>query len=265
MRKLMLTVFFMCAAAATATAADVPAYRASFTATGSNPVLTVTPEVGDTILVFAMSDQLSSTQLGPLTATDSVGGTYWDQYCGALFQHSNGKYARLTILMRRQLVSSASSFTITVDTGGKSGAAIAVAVSGLTAINNYPSSVNGCGTLNPGSPDGTPGSVRQVKNNGSSQQFAANELPVVPKFGQSNAFLSTSMTFTVLINEEASPSPLAPTDWTQRATAGVGGSKAFGLSVATRDSGFSGSTVTWGSTTPTRGNAAVVELQSIVP
>jgi hypothetical protein len=237
--------------------ADTPAYRAHATATGKNPTVTITPAVGDTFFVFVLSDGHSITDLNDYTITDNNDGDYWNQR-GITWEHPNGKWAKAQTHMRDTLLANTNSTQISIDTGGKTAVAIVVAVSGFTAINNHPV-VGACGTLNANG-----GSVRQVKCNSASQAFVANETPVVPKSGQQNAFASTSFTFAVLANEQSSPSVTAPTDWTQRAAIGTTASgKSFGLSIATRDSGFSGQTVTWGSSTPTPGNAMVVEVQPL--
>jgi hypothetical protein len=238
----------------TSTWADAPSYRAHASATGKNPTITITPATSDAFLVFVLSDGHSISDLNDYTISDDNGGSYWNQQ-QILWEHPNGKWAKAQVHVRGTLLGNTTTTHISVNSGGKTAVAIVVAVAGLTSVQNHPP-VGGCGVLST-----YPGSVRQVKCNGSSMAFVANETPVVPKFGQQNAFASTSMTFAVLANQQSSPSVTAPTDWTQRAAVGTtAGGNSFGLSIATRDSGFSGQTVTWGSSTPTPGNAMVVEL-----
>lgn len=268
MKKILaISVLFVAAMAAQAVA-DTPVYRASFTASGSNPVVTVNPQAGDAIVLFVLSDQHSNSDLNAHTASDDLGGTYWDQYCGSVWKRSSTKYAKMDMLVRGQLAADATPIHISVGTTGHAAAVVAVAVAGLTAVNNYPSSVNGCGSINPGI-NGVPGTIRQMKNNGycancgGVNPITAGTVPVVPKFGQTNPFLATSMTFAVFANEEATQSVLAPSGWTLQSTETTGGRKPVSLSVSTLDSGYSGYLMTWGSSTPTDGNGLTAELQAI--
>lgn len=258
MKNFALALLVLVCASTSAFATDVPSYRAVFTGVGRNPTVSVSAVAGDALVVFGIADAYSSTDVSLFSISDDDGGTYWDQYCISAWRHPNNKWAKVQTQVRGQLAASTGTLHVSVNTNNKTAAIAVVAISGLTLVNNYPP-FNGCGTLNPG--NGTPGSVRQIKDNfAPGYQFIAGELPTVPKFGQQSAFLSTSLTIAIVANEQNVPSPTAPSGWTQRTS--VGGS-AFGMSISTLDSGFSGQSVTWGSTTPTPGNALVLEFQPI--
>lgn len=256
MKKILLAASILLTATAASAFADAPAYRTSASATGKNPTVTISADAGDAILVFAMSGGHSINDLNAYSISDDDSGLYSDVYCPSTWQQG-AKYTQLQAHIRSALTG-AGTLHIAVDMGGSTGVAVAVAVSGLTSVDWHPP-VNGCGSLNQWG-----GSVRQVKANSISYAFSADETPTVPKNGQTNAFLGTSMTLAVVVNEQSPPSPTAPSGWTQRAAQGITAQgKTFGMSISTRDSGFSGSTVTWGSTTPTAGNGMVVELRPL--
>jgi hypothetical protein len=265
-------------------ATDVPAYRTHVTAVGNSPTVQIAAEAGDLIVVLGMyNGHLTSSQLPQMFSySDGAGGAYNDPYCGAQWNQGqvfvpagHGKpgsgtwyytYAKWHAKMRTQLVSSTGTLTISVNTSGRIGTVAVIAISGLTAINGYPP-INGCGTLNT-----QLATVRQVKANlycancGNVNPILAGTTPLVPKSTttQQQAFLSSSLIIAVAMNDEAAPSPAAPSGWTQRFTVGTtANSDTFGMTVSTRDAGFSGTTVTWSSTTPTDGNAAAIEIQAI--
>jgi hypothetical protein len=268
MKKIALSLLLLLSLTTVAHATDVPAYRASWTASGTNPQVTFTPAVGDSIFVFVAAADLGTNVIPGVS--DNASGTYWDQYCVPSWYYTSNKKNMGFAFTRTQQISSASSTTISFDTSGKRAAAIVIAVSGLTLWDAVPK-INGCGsTVNPMGI--TNGNVRQVKalvycissppELCGTNPIVAGATPAVPRyFQQQTAFLSTSLTLAVVMTEESSPGITAPSGWTQRSTVSTTSQgKTIGLNLSTRDSGFSDITVTWGSTSPTDGTAMVIEV-----
>lgn len=257
MMKSLFLSLVLALSAAQAHAADVPVYRTSATAIAKTPTVTITPVVGDAFLVFVLSDGHATTDTNDDTVTDDNGGSYW--YQGqTLWQHPNGKWAKLQVHLRGQLLGNTTPTHVSVDAGSPTTAiAVVIAVSGLTLVENHPP-IFPCGTQNTHS-------IKQVKCNGSSQAFASGETPSVPQSGQTTPFTSTSMLFAALGNVTNPPGVTVPSGWTSRVSTGTtAGGKTIGLSIATIDSGVTDSSVTWGSTSPSAGNALVVELQPLL-
>ena len=261
--KRLLTLALLLLLTTPALAIDVPAYRASWTATGADPTVAISsPQTGDAILLFVVSSNHNGTGDHP-TASDDQSGTYSGTTCTTIWKQGS-KWAPFEVLVRDQVASSTTAIAVDVDTQGKDAVVIAVAISGLTLWDSA-SPLQGCGSLFGG------GSVRMVKatqycaNCGGDNPIESGTTPLCPKAGtQTTAFVSTSLTLAVLANEDSSPGVTAPSGWTQRATASsTSQGKTVALNVTSRDSGFSGSTVTWGSTTPTDGATMLVEIQPL--
>lgn len=265
MRNLVLAMVLVCMAVATVSA-DTPTYRASWTASGVNPTVVISAEAGDSIFVVAASTGNSSTS-GTFGATDSLGGSWGSLYCSSTWAVGS-KWGKFDALVRTQQAASAGTMSITVNTLDKTAVVIAFAVSGISLWDPTPK-INGCGSTT--NPVGlTNGNVRQVKarlycTNCNENTMVAGTVPQVPKaFQQQTAFLSTSLTISVVATQETTPSVVAPSGWTQRSTVSTSAQgKTVALNASTRDSGFSDVTVVWGSTTPTDGSAMVIEIMPL--
>lgn len=270
MKKLWFSALFIALSLSIASA-DAPAYRAHATATGIDPSVTITATTGDALFVTVVSAEHLVADLAPQTADDDQAGSWVSVNCGAIWktgqQGNKSKFALTSTLLREDLIASDGDIEITVDTRGKNAAVVVMAVSGISLWNPVPP-ISGCGNVDP--PSFPQGSVRMVKNtpycvNCGVNPIVASSTPAVPKPGQqTTAFDTSSMTIAVFANQESSPSVSAPSGWTQRATVSrTFSGKTIALNISTRDSGFSGSTITWGSTTPTDGSAQAIEIRPL--
>lgn len=199
------------------------------TTTGAHAA-TITPAVGEILVVVAA--YTGGTVRGG-AVSDDRGGTY-SKLCSAL---KNTSADTLEIFVRDQLVTSAVLHTVTQadppgsDTGG-----------GLVVMRY--SGMSGAG--------GTVFRQAAIQENGAS---AATPAP---------AFATAVLTGDAVVAAEfnttnSTTSVTAPSGWTEQAEVAYT-TPTTGLEVASRDSGFTGTTVTWGNAAPSAFCAAVVEL-----
>lgn len=259
MKKLLVTIALLLAASP-AFATDAPVWRDSATATGKTPVVSLSVQANDLVLVFVASNGHSSTDLSNGTVTDNGSGSY-DRQGGHVWKQTSTKWGNMKMFMRTALVASAATLTITADPGSNTTAiAVAVAISGVTLVDTNYGQLCQCS------------SIRQIKYTG--QDVLSDNAPIMPSttpqvplagdFQQQQTYNSTSMLFAVFTNETNPTSITTPSGWTHRVATGVTASgKQLGITIETRNDGFSGPTTVWGSTTPTRGSASAFELQPL--
>ncbi len=263
MKKALLAFALLLATATPALALETPAFRTSWTATGSDPSFAITPQSGDALFLFVTSSNHSSSSYSYVVSDDQSGGSWSNQTCATTWKQGS-KWAPFQTLTRDSLAANGNTMTIDIDTGGKNAVVIVVAVSGLTLFDSAPP-LQGCGSLFGGATVRMVKAVQYCVNCGGDNPIESGTTPLVPKPNtQTTAFLSTSLTLAVFANEETSPGVSAPSGWTQRSTvSSTSQGKTVALSLASRDSGFSGSTITWGSTTPTDGATMAIEIQPL--
>jgi len=190
---------------------------------------TLTPAVGDLWIVFACTS--GNTNDTP-TATDNNGGTYTRILCVP----KNGSADRVCAFVRNALMPNTTSTTVTVATGSNTaGEIVIVAVSGM--------------------PQAGASAIRQ---SASQQNQAAAGTPA-PAF--SVAAKTENMTLGCVGNGSNPAGMTTPASWTERQDVGQS-TPNTGLEVVTRDSGFTGTTVTWGSTSATAFADIIVELNT---
>lgn len=198
--------------------------------TGSRTA-TITPAVGNLLVVGYNASANTSTSA---TVTDDQGGTY-TQVNTALWDTSadiGGVY------VRNQLVSSAVAHVITVAPGSNTAMAIGViAISGMTRTGSS--------------------AIRQSAR----VQNETSATTPAPAFSASA--LTGNMTLGFAFNGRNAATMTAPTNWTERLDIGQP-TPSTGLEAATRDSGFTGTTITWGSTYggTLGGSAVILELDA---
>lgn len=83
-----------------------------------------------------------------------------------------------------------------------------------------------------------------------------------PAFGSSA--LTGNVTMGVVGNSTNPATMTTPTNWTEQADSGYA-TPTSGAEYVTRDSGFTGTTVTWGSTSATAFGSLIIELDTTVP
>jgi len=199
------------------------------TATGGKTAA-ITPAVGGLLVVI--EGYSGGTRASSTDVTDDQGGTYTK-----LAQAEQASGARSSsIWVRDTLVSSAVSHTVSqgAPPGTETGGGIQVMeFSGFT--------VGGSGVL-----------VQSAQQDSQ----AASTTPA-PTFPQSAA--TGNLTIGQVLNASTTANLTEPSGWAERNDSGYN-TPATGLEYVTRDSGFTGTTITWGSTSPTAFCDIIVEL-----
>lgn len=199
------------------------------TTAGAHAV-SITPAVGDLLVVVAVySDGTASGG----SVSDNQGGTY-TKVAGCV-QASGVRTCE--IFIRNALVSSAVSHTVTQadppgsDSGG-----------GLNVMRFSGFSVAGASAF-----------VKSAKQD--TQGAGTTPAPTFASAVNTNNVTVGAVVYATNGGAAATP----PAGWTERRDQGYN-TPATGLETVTRDSGFSGTTVTWGGTVPTAWGCVIVEL-----
>lgn len=193
-------------------------YRASFTggdtAGTSDRTVTITPAVGDLIVVFvALAGNVATLEM---TDDNGVDGTY-TRIASALWATSVNNAA---VFVRNALIRNTDSTIITCASGSNTaGALVAVAVSGMLRTG-----------------------LSAIRSYGLQQNQASGGTPT-PVLNQSA--LNTNLTMTAVASADTTSTPNA--SWTERQDTSQA-TPTTALEVATRDSGFSGSSIAYGAT-----------------
>lgn len=208
-------------------------YRTSFAGGGTSGsgdrTVTITPAVGDLVVVFASTS--GNTNASP-TCTDNNSGTY-DRIGTAAWGTSANTFS---VFVRTALMANTTSTVITVATGANTaGEIVAVCVSGMSRVG-----------------------ASAVRSQGSQANQAASTTPA-PALNQ--AALTSNITLGAIANSTNPATLTAPTGWTERQDVGQN-TPTTGLEVVTRDSGFTGTTVTWGSTSGSVFASFILELDT---
>ena len=189
-----------------------------------------TPVVNDLLVVFAYARQ-SLTR--PATVTDSLSGTYTQ-----ILAIDGGASADTLYLFIADQLASGSALTVTFDVTGDAatGAIVFVArVSSMTRTGSSASLQTATESLQ--ASGGTPETI-----------FGASVLTGNPTLG--------------FVGNQVNPATLTPpTNWTELADVGHTG-PTQGAEYAHRDSGFTGTTITWGSTSGEVYGTISVELDT---
>lgn len=188
-----------------------------------------TPAAGDLLVVFVAASGTGD----PGTMTDSQGLGFTKIAGTGYFNNAKTVYVFVS-----NSFASAASMTVTFGSPGDTatGANIAIArVSGMSrtgssAVKQFDTSPNGAAAATP------------------STDFAASALTANPTLG--------------MVGNSSSPAGITnPTGWTEQVDVGYS-NPSTGLEYASRNSGFTGTTITWGSTSATGWGAISVELDT---
>lgn len=218
-------LFILCLSAIPAWAGAT--YRASAaggdTAGTSNRTATITPAVGDLLIVWCSA--ADNTQTSPTVTDDNGSGTY-TVINGRLVNSVNS----ISVAVRDALMTNTTSTIVTCGTGSNTaGSVVIVAVSGMTRTGAS--------------------AVRQNK-------MAGGGSGTTPETIFDTAADTNNMTIVGIGNLSNPAGVPVPTNWTSRQNTGQI-TNTEGLRVATRDSGFSGTTITWGSSGTTHGEISI--------
>lgn len=192
-----------------------------------------TPAANDFMVVFVAA---AATVVSNPTLTDSQG-------VGFLQYTSSTRGGGTAYLFVAHALAAAVARTVTFDCSGDAatGAVICVAlVSGMTSLGS--ASVRQVGIFN-GAAAGTPAGT-----------FGAG----------STAVLTTNPTLGFLMNNTNPTGVTEPTGWTEREDTGFA-TPTTGAEYVSRDSGFTGTSITWGSTSASQFAGIIVELDASAP
>lgn len=199
--------------------------------TGATPNTsgTFTPAVGDLLVAFVGA---SNTVEASPTLTSSVSGFTFSLVDSFVWSSSNHTGY---LFVSNAKVSSASSQSVTFNaTDAATGTNIIVTrVSGMTQVGLS--------------------AIRQTAK----QQNQSSGTTPAPAFGA--AALTGNVTIGYLCNNNNPAGRTEPTDWTEGADIGYN-NPTIGTEYAFRNSGFTGTTITWGSTYGANGGSLIVEL-----
>lgn len=211
-------------------------FRVGTADTGNTPNTSgaFTPAVGDLLVAFCIGSGQTNDSA---TLASSVGGFTFSQVTGAVASFTASGH-RMYVFVSDQLVTSATSQTVDFTPGTQAnGSHIFVySVSGLTRRGLI--------------------AVRQTKT-------LSTQTNGTPAVTFDAAALTDNPTFAFFGNNTSPAGTTAPSSWTENASGDLGYSNpTIGGSIASRDSGFTGTTITWGASTTSNWAAIIVEIDS---
>jgi hypothetical protein len=228
--QLLILALLMAVTAQGATVTDSGAATVSTSQAESYASSSFTPAAGDLLVVFVSASATTAT--GSLTDSQGLG---WTKTTNASF---SGAPDRLYVFVANTLAA-ASSMTVTFDCTGDqaTGANIAIArVSGMTRT-------------------GTSGAIKQKR------QVSGQSASTTPEAIFAASCQTGNPTLGVVGNR-ANPAGLtAPTNWTEQVDTGYN-TPSSGLEYVSQNSGFTGTTITWGSTSSTVYGVQIIELDT---
>lgn len=203
---------------------------ATFNTTAGNKTVTATPAVSDLIVVIAAASGTSEANAATTAVTDNnSSGTYYKvaDSLGA------GASPRISAWVRTELIGSATSTIFTAAQGSSSGGGLAVfKITGMSRVN-----------------------LQAIRRAGA----ASGALSTTPTVDLITPVLTANAVIGGVVNSTSPAGLTQPGSWTERQDAGYS-TPTTGLETASRDSGETGSSIAWGSTSATAWRAVVVEL-----
>lgn len=183
-----------------------------------NRTATITPAVGDLLIVYCFV--AANTNDTP-TCSDSNGSGTYDRIDVMNASIASINY-RLSVFIRTALMANTTSTVITVATGSNtSGCVVSVAISGMSRVG-----------------------ADAVRSKGSQNNQAAGT--AAPVLNQS----ALTGNLTIVAHGSADTTTTEPTGWTERQDTSQS-NDTVALEVATRNSGFTGTTITFGAASST--------------
>lgn len=209
-------------------------HRVTTPDTGNTPNTSgaFTPSVGDLLVVFVTKE--SSVAMASADLTSSIGGFTFTLILTELFRTSVDIFG---VFVSNSLVSSATSQTVTIASGTDAGTGTIISVYSVSGMSRTGSSA-----------------VRQ--NAGQSNQ-AATTTPA-PAFG--SAALTDNCCMGAVANATNPAGLTQPASWTESQDTGYTTGAVTGLETAFRNSGETGTTITWGSTSASIFASIIIEL-----
>jgi hypothetical protein len=216
--------------------ASVVATNLTWNTTAGNKGVAPTPNVGELIVVIAAASGMAS---GITVSDNQVGGTYTQI---ATFAVNNASADCIGVFIRNNLITISAAHSITAAEGTSTGGGLcSIRVAGMQKVGT---SANR--TVSP------PGQFGKQQN-----QAAGTPAPILP----AAALAGNLLIGAVLTLSNITTNTLPPSGWTEQQDAGYN-TPATGIEVVTIDSGFTGTTVTWGGATATGFASLVIELDT---
>jgi hypothetical protein len=203
-----------------------------------NPSGVFTPSVGDLLIVFVAKE--ASVAMVSADLTSSIGGFGFSLVGSTrLYQASSAIFG---VFVSNTLVSSATSQTVQIESGSDAGAGSNISVyrvSGMTRVNSA--------------------AIRQ--SSGQSNQTGGTT--PAPAFGV--AALTGNCCLGAIANATNPAGLTQPGSWSEGADTGYTTGQVNGIQTCFRNSGETGTTITWGSTSASAFASIIVELDTSVP
>jgi hypothetical protein len=217
--------------------------------TATNKFVTATPVAADLIVVIAGSSGLAG---GVTAVTDNNADGFGTTPGYTQIDVDRTGFSTtgvLTMWIRNQLIGSATSTTFTAAQNGSSGGGLQVCrISGMSIVG-----------------------LGAVRGSGGQSTITAATTPapvllrrVGTTFSGTQAALTGNLCIGVIMNGSTTATLTQPGSWTESLDTGYN-TPATGLETCFRNSGETGSTITWGSTTPTQAASMAIELDASVP
>jgi hypothetical protein len=218
----------------------------AWTTTAGDKTVTATPVLADLIVVICGTSGISGgTTLVADNNTDGR-GTYSQIVAEWTGFSTTG---RMTMWIRHHLISSATSTIFTATQASSTGGGLEVCrISGMSITGV--GAVRGCGGQSAGGAGATPAPILLRR--------------VGTTFSGTQAALTANLCIGAVCGGTATPAVTQPASWTESLDLSYSG-PATGLETAFRNSGETGSTITWGSTIATAFASMVIELDISVP
>lgn len=218
----------------------------TFTTTAGNKTITATPTAGRLVVIMCANSGRTTAQFPTITDNNSDGrGTY--TRVSSADATKNTSADSMWLFIRNALIGSATSTVFTMTQASDSGGGFviyevsAMSIVGLSAVRR-----TGVSSYNVG-----------VQNN----QAAATPAPALP-----TAALTGNPVIGMIFNGTSPAGLTPPASWTESPTPDLGYTvPAAGLENVRRDSGFTGTTVTWGGASASAFCSMVAELDTSVP
>lgn len=211
-------------------AASVTSLGITFNTTGGNTTVTATPAVNDLIIIVAAATGSNATNAATTAITDNQSGTYT-----MVVEGDATSSPRVNIWIRNSLVTTSTSTVYTATQVNSNGGGLQVfSVSGMTKVG--------------------PSAVRQVnKSTGNSITTPAVTMGV--------AFLTGNAGIGAVVNGTSPAGLTQPSSWTESQDVGYS-TPSTGLETVFRNSGETGTTITWGSSSTSQHKDIVLELDT---
>jgi hypothetical protein len=221
----------------------------SWVTTGGNTTVTATPTLDDLIIVIAGTSGLAG---GTTTVTDNSSDGFGTTPGYTQIDVDRTGFSTtgvLTMWVRNRLIKSGTSTIFTAAQVGSTGGGLQVCrVSGMSIVGL--GAVRGAGGQSTITAATTPAPVLLRR--------------VGTTFSGTQAALTANLCIGVVMNGSNPATMTAPASWTESVDLGYI-TPTTGMETAFRNSGETGSTITWGSTTATAGASMAIELDISVP